>query len=135
VVALLAGALLVKRVYWSYLDAAPRDLKSGSATGLGRLGTVRTLDPPHTTANFVMREMGYAIGRKHAEKLRLLVQVVGFALPIVLLAATLLLGDVLTVPLTLLAVLAVAFGVVVERWLFFAEAQHVVTLYYGAQAA
>lgn len=135
VVALLAVALLVKRVYWSFLDAAPRDLKSGSATGLGRLGTVRSLDPPHTMANFVMREMGYAIGRKHAEKLRLLVQVVGFVLPILLLAVTLLIGDVLTLPLTLLAVLAVAFGVVVERWLFFAEAQHVVTLYYGAQAA
>lgn len=134
VVALLAGALLIKRVYWSFLDAAPRDLKSGSATGLGRLGTVRTLDPPHTMANFVMREMGYSIGRKHAQKLRLLVQVVGFALPMVLLAATLL-TDVLTLPLTLLAVLAVAFGVAVERWLFFAEAQHVVTLYYGAQAA
>jgi DMSO reductase anchor subunit len=24
---------------------------------------------------------------------------------------------------------------VVERWLFFAEARHVVTLYYGAEAA
>jgi len=26
-------------------------------------------------------------------------------------------------------------GVLVERWLFFAEAQHTVSLYYGAQAA
>ena len=28
-----------------------------------------------------------------------------------------------------------AFGLITERWLFFAEARHVVTLYYGAQAA
>ena len=27
------------------------------------------------------------------------------------------------------------FAVAVERWLFFAEAQHVVTLFYGAKAA
>jgi DMSO reductase anchor subunit len=26
-------------------------------------------------------------------------------------------------------------GLVVERWLFFAEAEHVVMLYYGADAA
>jgi sulfite dehydrogenase (quinone) subunit SoeC len=36
-----------------------------------------------------------------------------------------------------LAVLAAPFmmlGLLVERWLFFAEARHVVTLYYGAAA-
>jgi DMSO reductase anchor subunit len=34
-----------------------------------------------------------------------------------------------------LAVASAALGLVVERWLFFAEAKHTVTLYYGAQAA
>jgi DMSO reductase anchor subunit len=28
-----------------------------------------------------------------------------------------------------------AIGILTERWLFFAEAQHVVTLFYGAQRA
>jgi len=31
-------------------------------------------------------------------------------------------------------VLAHVFGMFVERWLFFAEAKHVVTLYYGEAA-
>ena len=31
------------------------------------------------------------------------------------------------------AVLSAALGLVVERWLFFAEAKHTVTLYYGAE--
>jgi len=31
-----------------------------------------------------------------------------------------------------LAALAAMAGVLVERWLFFAEARHTVTLYYGA---
>ena len=34
-----------------------------------------------------------------------------------------------------LAVASAALGLVVERWLFFAEARHTVTLYYGADAA
>ena len=37
------------------------------------LGTVRPLDPPHTQPNFVMREMGYQVARRHAAKLRRLV--------------------------------------------------------------
>lgn len=135
VVTFLAAALLMKRVYWSFIDAAPRDRTSGAATGLGRFGRVRPLEAPHTQANFVMREMGYAIARKHAEKLRTIVQVAGFVLPILALTLTLTLEGPLTLPLTLVGLLAVAFGVAMERWLFFAEAQHVVTLYYGTQAA
>ena len=34
-----------------------------------------------------------------------------------------------------LAVASAALGLVVERWLFFAEAKHTVTLYYGAETA
>jgi sulfite dehydrogenase (quinone) subunit SoeC len=32
-------------------------------------------------------------------------------------------------------VVSAGLGLVVERWLFFAEAKHTVTLYYGADAA
>jgi DMSO reductase anchor subunit len=137
VVALLALAWLMKRVYWSYIDAAPRDRTAGAATGLGRFGKVRPLEAPHTQANFVMREMGYTVARKHAAQLRLIVQIVGFALPLVVLALSLWLAPsgALGVAAALVALAGVGIGVVVERWLFFAEAQHVVTVYYGAQAA
>ena len=33
------------------------------------------------------------------------------------------------------AAASVSLGVVIERWLFFAEAKHVVMLYYGAERA
>ena len=82
-----------------------------------------------------MREMGYTIARTHAEKLRLIVQIVGFVLPLIALILSLTVGGVLTLPLQLLALVALGCGVLVERWLFFAEAQHVVTLYYGADTA
>lgn len=34
-----------------------------------------------------------------------------------------------------LAAVSGTLGVILERWLFFAEAKHTVTLYYGASAA
>jgi DMSO reductase anchor subunit len=133
--ALLLAAAAVKWLYWSRIDGAPRTWTAGSATGLGRFGRVRPLDGPHTQANFVMREMGYVVARKHARSLRLLATGVGFLAP----AALLLLASQLPAGAGLFAVaiatLGVGLGVIVERWLFFAEAQHVVTLFYGAENA
>ena len=43
-------------------------------------------------------------------------------------------GAIGAAALSLLAVLAMLTGLLIERWLFFAEARHVVTLYYGAAA-
>jgi DMSO reductase anchor subunit len=130
----LAVASVMKRAYWQAMDAEPRTYTVGAATGLGHLGKVRPLEPPHTQPNYVMREMGYKVARKHAEKLRLIVLVAAFTVPI---AASLLslVGGAAGVVAALLAVLSMALGLVVERWLFFAEAQHVVMLYYGENAA
>jgi sulfite dehydrogenase (quinone) subunit SoeC len=129
----LAVASVMKRAYWQAIDAEPRTYTVGAATGLGHLGKVRPLEPPHTQPNYVMREMGYRVARKHAEKLRLIVLVATFTAPI---AASLLslVGGAAGVVAALVAVLAMAFGLVVERWLFFAEARHVVMLYYGEDA-
>lgn len=133
-VACLAVAAVMKRTYWRAIDAAPRTYTVGAATGLGHLGKVRPLEPPHTQPNYIMREMGYRVARKHADKLRLIVLAGAFGLPI---AASLLslVGGTIGLAAAVLAVLSMALGLVVERWLFFAEAQHVVTLYYGEDAA
>jgi DMSO reductase anchor subunit len=129
----LAGGL--KLAYWRAIDAAPPLASAGTATGLGRFGKVRQLEAPHSQANFVMREMGFAVARKHAKRLRRLVSILVFAVPILLcLLAGRLDGGAAIMPL-LLAVLSGSIGVVVERWLFFAEATHVVTNFYGADAA
>ena len=135
--AIAAGvaATAAKVVYWRSITTSRAHVTSGSATGLGDLGPVRLLDAPSTSKNFVMREMGYRIGRKHADKLRLIAALTGAVLPLaLLLAAGLLAPNAATVPV-FLAALSGTIGVVVERWLFFAEATHVVTTYYGAEAA
>jgi len=132
VLALLAGAgaVVLKRAYWQAIDTAAPIATAETATTLGFIGKVRPLDPPHTESNYLLREMGFRIARKHAAKLRLLALVGGFALPMLLaLLALLAGGGAAAAALTLGAVLALA-GLLVERWLMFAEATHTVTLYY-----
>lgn len=97
-----------------------------SATGLGAIGRVRQLEPPHSGENYLLTEMAYWIGRKHAEKLRVIGAALAFGLPVlVLLAAPL---NFFWIAFAVACHLA---GVLTTRWLFFAEAKHVVSLYYG----
>jgi sulfite dehydrogenase (quinone) subunit SoeC len=131
----LAVAAALKWAYWQKIDGEAREYKIGAATGLGGLGQVRQLEPPHTGPNFVMREMGYEIGRKHAEKLRRLVLLLAFAVPMLGTLVTLVPTTAAEIGGALLAVVSMAVGLAVERWLFFAEAEHVSMLYYGREAA
>jgi DMSO reductase anchor subunit len=79
--------------------------------------------------------MGFRIARKHARKLRAIALTCGFAAPGLLsLTPFAVPGTIAVLALLLAACLAIV-GVLVERWLFFAEAKHVVTLYYGETTA
>ena len=122
----LAGAL--QAVAWFHGDG--RFLASGttmkSATGLGDIGEVRAFEPPHTGTNYLMREFIHEVGRKHALQLRIIALGLGFVLPVLVL---LLLTFNLVV--AVIAVLSHVAGVLTLRWLFFAQAEHVVGLYYG----
>jgi DMSO reductase anchor subunit len=132
---LFAAAAAVKLLYWREIDR-PAELSSAeSATGLGGLGKVRLLEAPHSEANYLMQEMGYRIARKHAAKLRRIALLAGFALPFLLIALGQALPGAVALAAALIAVVLVAVGLAVERWLFFAEAKHVVTLYYGESRA
>jgi DMSO reductase anchor subunit len=130
---LIAGA--IKAGYWYFVDHEPGTATAGTATGLGRFGKVRLLTAPHTEENYLMREMGYRIARKHAVKLRHIAFVLAFALPLLCLALAWTASPLIGFGLLVLAVLANGVGTVTERWLFFAEARHTVTLYYGAERA
>lgn len=124
-------ALMGKLGYWRFIDSARLASTPESATGLGGLGAVRLFEAPHTSDNYLMKEMGFRIARKHARKLRILAVVLGFVLPFVLIATAGIAGGVIAAAASLLAVASALIGILTERWLFFAEAQHTVTLYYG----
>ncbi|SOH95169.1 DMSO reductase anchor subunit [Monaibacterium marinum] len=124
---LLAAALAVQILNWSKGDTA--FARSGSttetATGLGAIGKVRLFEAPHSGGNYLLDEMVYRIGRKHRNRLRA-ITVICMAAPIVLLIVSPL-GHLAA----LVAVVVHLTGVFASRWLFFAEAEHVVGLYYG----
>ena len=130
----LVAVALCKGFYWRAIDAIPPSFTIEQATGLGHLGKVRQWEAPHTSENFVMREMGYQVARRHAARLRRYVLAAAFLAAALVLASGITSGP-LAVILAFLAMIGTAFAVLVERWLFFAEAQHVSTLYYGAPAA
>lgn len=126
-IVLLAAAAALQ--YYAWMSGDTRLAESGtdlkSATGLGNIGEVRAFEPPHTGTNYLLREFVHVVGRKHAEKLRMIAMGLAFVLPVLL----------LILPFNhffaLLAVLSHIVGVLTLRWLFFAQAEHVVGLYYG----
>ena len=101
------------------IDGAVRGHTIEEATGLGRIGKVSQWELPHTAISFVQKEMGFAVARKHATKLRFSVlAMLGLAAVAMMLALAWQL-------LSILAAIHALSSQRVERWLFFAEAQHV----------
>lgn len=123
-----------KECYWRAADTSSAPSTIASATSLGRRGKVRLFEAPHTEENYLLKEMGFSIARKHRRRLRRFVRLAAFGLPFLLTLLALLFGSVIGIVAAGLAILSTALGLVVERWLFFAEARHTVTLYYGAEA-
>ena len=124
----------MKERYWRFIDTNSAPSTVASATALGSRGPVRLLEPPHTQDNYLLQEMGYRIARKHRVRLRAIVRITGFVLPAICTAVALIAAGVVGLIAATAAVVSAALGMVIERWLFFAEAKHTVTLYYGAEA-
>jgi sulfite dehydrogenase (quinone) subunit SoeC len=128
--AILSVALaLVLAAVWRVGDGqfARAGINLGVATGLDRIGSPAVFELPHTGGNYLTREMIHVVGRKHAHKLRVLTVILACAVPAILL--------VLFRPgwpPVALAAISHLVGAFAARWLFFAEAEHVVGLYYGA---
>jgi sulfite dehydrogenase (quinone) subunit SoeC len=129
--ALVLGAAAAKIAYWRSIDRGASASTLASAMGLSADRPIRPLDPPHTEENYLLREMGYRIARRHAAKLRRIALAAGFLAPLLILALVWLLprGAASALP-ALMAALSATAGTLIERWLFFAEATHTVALYY-----
>ena len=96
-----------------------------SGTGLGTIGRVRAFEPPHTGTNYLLKEFVHIVGRKHSVKLRIITLILMIGTPILLLSLS------FSHFLAALSVISHISGLFISRWLFFAEAEHVVGLYYG----
>ena len=86
----------------------------------------RLLDQGHTANGFLNNEFGYTLEANKLLRLRVLMVGIAFVLPFLLLLTS-------SAGLLALAAILTIIGLLVERWLFFAEARHVVRLFHGDQ--
>lgn len=114
--------------YWIIKTSGP---SINTATTFTR-ATVRLLDVGHTAGTFLTDEFGYQVEPGRLLLLKALVFGFGFILPLILIVAAAA-SQGAGFLLATLAVLSSLAGKGIERWLFFAEARHVVNLYHGAQ--
>lgn len=117
-----------KITIWGRIDNEDPVATVSSATGLGE-DDVRLFERPHVTENWLTKEMGFRVARRHAMKFRIFAVLLGGLLPALFLAMAL--AGMAPHAVCWFALLIHLIGVLVERWLFFAEAKHVQSLYYG----
>jgi sulfite dehydrogenase (quinone) subunit SoeC len=108
-------------LYFAYLLKHPHTHTIESALGVTQ-GRVRILDVGHSHSTFLTNEFGFQLARDKAHLLRWLAILWAFVIPFTLLAWT---------HWYWVATVFCVAGLLVERWLFFAEAEHVVRLYHG----
>ena len=120
-IVLLAGGLVL---YFTYLLKHPRKQHTiNDALGFQQ-GKVRLLDVGHSHGTFLTNEFGFSVAREKARLLRWVAIFCAFIVPLLLCYFTKWFWAASVICMV---------GLLVERWLFFAEAEHVVRLYHGQQ--
>ena len=123
-------AAVLKAIYYFWIRSPGLTPTINTATGLTR-AKIKLLDTGHTHGTFLTQEFGFQLARQKATLIRVLVFVIGFALPGLMLVWVF--NAQGGQAAALIAAFAGLLGAALERWLFFAEARHVVNLYHGAQ--
>jgi sulfite dehydrogenase (quinone) subunit SoeC len=106
----------------------PNEYKNEGARPPGMtVARARLFDVGHSHGTFLTDEFGFVLARRNALALRIAALTAGFGVP----AAWIVSGTANAAVAWLAAIVCLA-GLLAERWLFFAEAQHTVRLYHGA---
>ena len=126
---ILEAAFVLKCLYWRFVDNTDFGITKAEAIGFEKSVQVQNLEPAHQTQNYLMREMGFHVARKHSVKLRWFASWASFIVPGICLLAVMFHPPLIFL-LSIISVLSLHLGLLTERWLFFAEAKHIVTLYY-----
>lgn len=126
---LAVGLALLKLGYWWSIDRRRSPVTRASALGLPAGREASVFERPHTEANYLTTEMGFVLARKHSRKLRAISMLLFALVPVLCCWLAWRFEDFAT-PVLAVAVLASLLGALVERWLFFAEARHLVMTYY-----
>ena len=114
-------------LFWYIADRSFIDIETtvGTALGFSKNEDIRAFDAAHTNRNYLLNEMVYKVARKHAVKIRYISFFAAFVLPMSL---------ILIFPgnfsVSVLIIASHLVGIYFSRWLFFAEAKHLVSFYY-----
>jgi len=127
-ITLIVIAAVLKWLYFWFIGK-PKGPTINTATGFTE-SKVRLLDAGHSANTFLTNEFVYEARPETLVLLRRVTAVLAFILPVVLIFVSMRDGFQL---LAYVCVASVMVGLLVERWLFFAEARHVVRLYHGDQ--
>lgn len=131
VTALLALIGIAFKIQYFRFVGQPSATTINSATTFTE-ARVRLFDTGHSSANFLQKEFYYVVGPKTKTLARRLTIAFAFTVPLFLLVVQLLSSSALVWP-AVAAALSCYLGLLLERWLFFVEAKHVVRRYYGEQ--
>jgi len=128
----LTLCLFLKLIYWFYISTKTTST-ANTATGLGKNNNVSFFEGPHTGKNFLTTEMINKIKKEKANFLRLCFIILTCILPTyMIIQEASLIVNILILKLSFFITLIFAIiGMFMERYLFFIQAKHVVSLYYG----
>ncbi len=132
----LTLCLFLKIIYWFYIRTKVTSSIS-TAIGLGKDNNISFFEGPHTGKNFLTTEMINKIKKEKANFLRLCFIILSCVLPIYMIVqeATLIIDTFILKLSFLMTLIFALIGMLIERYLFFIQAKHVVSLYYGESKA
>ena len=132
IITLALKTLFIKLLYWYSIKKESKS-NIGTATGLGNKNSTSFFEGPHTGKNYLTSEMINNINISNSYILRLLVCIFTYITPTYyMIQKPYLIYDNNVINITLLLISFLAFfGMFIERYLFFIESKHTISLYYG----
>jgi len=131
-IVIIITALTTKLIYYFNIRSPKHNIGQATNAAIKLKNTsVRLLDVGHTGGTFLTDEFGFKVKEKKLLRIKLFSIFCGFFAPLILICIyCYLYEDVL---LCFFAFILAFLGMIAERWLFFAQAKHVVNLYHGSQ--
>lgn len=126
-IVLLVSALFKMLYFWHI--GKPDGATINTATGFSQ-AQVRLLDAGHNADTFLTNEFVFDAGALKLVRLRRIMAILVFVFPALIIAIAVYTQASYMMILSMVSLLT---GLLIERWLFFAEARHVVRLYHGDQ--
>ena len=125
-------AFVLKALYYFNIRTPRHNIGQATNAAIKLKDTkVRLLDVGHTGGTFLTDEFGYKVAEKKLFRVKLFSMIGGFLMPFILIYIHSFIYENLVI--CFMAIFLAFFGMVAERWLFFAQAKHVVNLYHGSQ--